>query len=140
MRNIARGAMEAPRREQLSTDLARQGTLSLGASQTTWQLTATPPSATTATGVAAPNLPMFVGDVEMIARPSPYNYAAFSRFLAQHPCTGLRDHVLDGLAPGSGFGYDFTGDRSQRTVSENWGALRRAHNPHVWAKVMKRNN
>ena len=137
MRNIERGAMEAPRREQLSTDLARQGTLSLGASQTTWQLTATPPSATTVTGVAAPSLPMFVGEVEMIARPSPYNYAAFSRFLAQHPCTGLRDHVLDGLAPGSGFGYDFTGDRSQRTVSENWGALQRAHNPHVWAKVMK---
>ena len=137
------GLVRAPVKGEMSHALIQRGRNELGASRTSWN--ARPDDGHDRSSVESKGglrgiatgkaLPTFMGEFDVSVRPSPYNYAVFSRLMKDNPSEGLREHLLDGLS--TGFDYGFRGDRNKRVLAKNWGKLQYEHVPAVWAKVMK---
>jgi hypothetical protein len=134
------GKVAAPYGGGLRSDMIECGRSGFGASLTTW--TTRPdgcdrsrPHEGLREGSTVKGLDIYTDQFEISAPISPYNYAIFSRLLHEHPCSDLREHVLDGIKTGWDFSYE--GDRNQRVVARNWGQLQTEHQPKVWEKILK---
>jgi hypothetical protein len=130
----------APDRGGMSPDMIEFARSNFGASLTKWTFRPDGCERSLALrglreGQKGKPLDIYQNDFEISSPISPYNRPLFSRSLQDHPCSDLRDHVLDGLE--TGWDFSFQGVRDRRSTARNWGDLQTTHQPKVWAKMMK---